>query len=228
MFTAVLILDNFPTTPLKWFYKWKMAKTSWYIPLIDCGVYRLSLSLSSLRLAPLLVKQTWKGIPTTVKSTSSFLFLVYCRCSDVFFSPLALFPVLQYTLVANTHAVEGGVSIPNTWYLCTVVVVPTRSIIINHRHYSSSSSISLLSVIFHMPAKRNAFNVSLAFTTQVKISSEHNPIEKMPEFLAKDVDSVKKNVSAPFESEFNPSEMCQLALVADTKTDPPNVLPPRC
>ena len=62
-----------------------------------------------------------------------------------------------------------------------------------------------------MPAKRNAFNVSLAFATQVKISREHNPIEKMPEFLAKDVDSVKRNVSAsaPFESEFNPSEMCQ-------------------
>eukprot|EP00956_Cyclotella_meneghiniana_P004137 scaffold5048_cov82-Cyclotella_meneghiniana.AAC.7 len=71
-----------------------------------------------------------------------------------------------------------------------------------------------------MPAKRNAFNaVSLAFATQVKISREHNPIEKMPEFLAKDVNSVKKNVSAPFESEFNPSEMCQLALVAHNIVD---------
>ena len=67
-------------------------------------------------------------------------------------------------------------------------------------------------------AQRNALNVS--FTTQVKINHKLNPIEKKlsEAELTRDVNDVKKNVSAPFKSEFEASDMRQLALVAHITT----------
>ena len=67
-------------------------------------------------------------------------------------------------------------------------------------------------------AQRNALNVS--FTTQVKINHKLNPIEKKPTELARDVNDVKKNVSAPFKSHFEASDMRQLALVAHNHMKP--------